>query len=76
MENNTEEKIGFLRNINDTTLYWKFTLVGRKIVIGRVIHFLWTAEGIPITLMIKQDDKKNPIEILWTNILTIEQTKD
>lgn len=70
-----EDKTGFLRNIQDTSLYWTFTLVGRKVVTGRVIHFLWTEQAIPITLMIQEDKKDTPVEIPWGIIQTITQSK-
>ena len=64
----------FLRNIDNPDFYWTFQLVGRRNVTGRVINFLWTSQGIPITLMLQPESGK-PFEVPWTSIQTIHQGK-
>jgi len=64
----------FLRNITNQNFTWTFQLIGRRKVIGRVITFIWDANGIPITLMI-QPELGSPVEIPWSSIQTIQQGK-
>lgn len=70
-----EDNTGFLRNISDQSIYWTFGLIGRKKIVGRVIHFLWTTDAIPITLMIQEDGQTKPVEIPWSSIQTIREGK-
>lgn len=60
----------FLRNIDDSEFYWTFQQVGRVKVIGRVINYLWTSQGVPITLTIETDAGES-FEIPWASIQRI-----
>lgn len=62
----------FLRNIENQTIVWRFSLTGGKTVTGRIVDFLWDDRGIPIVLLIKALNNR-AIEIPWIAIQTIEE---
>jgi hypothetical protein len=64
----------FLRNIQDPTITWTFQLSGNRKVTGGVVGFLWTSEGIPITLSV-QPDNGEVVEIPWPAIQLISYVK-
>jgi hypothetical protein len=64
----------FLRNIEDTEIVWTFQLSGNRKITGRVIGFLWTSEGIPITIHVEAENGSET-EIPWSAIHTITYIK-
>lgn len=61
----------FLRQIDNQNHVWKLFLVGNEKMVGRVTHYLWTQDGIPITIEITTDDHHR-YEVPWCNIQAIE----
>lgn len=60
----------FLRNIENKTLRWVFKINGMEPITAKVETFLWTSEGIPVTLMLKPTRGKM-VEVPWVAIQTI-----
>jgi hypothetical protein len=69
-----QESSMFLRNIGNPEFTWTFKLIGRKTVVGRVMDFLWTEQGIPVTLAVQPTDG-DLVEIPWGSIQTISRGK-
>lgn len=64
----------FLRNIQNQDLEWKFQIIGGLKIVARVIDFLWTDAGIPITLTL-QPTRGSWVEVPWGSIQTITRGK-
>lgn len=66
----------FLKNIAKPDFTWKFNLIGRKTIVGNVVDFLWTDQGVPVTLAIQPIDGDDVVEIPWTSIQHITIAKE
>lgn len=67
----------FLKNIGKPEFTWKFTIVGKKTwIVANVIDFLWTSEGVPVTLAVQPIEGGDVVEIPWSSIQYITRAKD
>lgn len=82
----------FLRVMDNPDIYWEFDLVGDRRIVGRVLNYLKTTQGIPLTLMVMVGHKEEfvrthtgftqtrawdeHLEIPWTIIQTIRKHKE
>lgn len=63
----------FMQLIDNKEVVWTFTVIGDVSITGRVINYMQTSQGIPITLKVQKEDR-SVVEIPWTSVQTIKLT--
>lgn len=70
----SERPFSFLSQLDNPNNIWKFYLIGNEQITGRVTHYVWDVNGVPITVQVTigtEDVGLTDYEVPWTSIQTI-----